>query len=72
MGTDKHYFIERNGNGSYRVIAAKATRASATAQTEKEAIALAKKFNSDDHPDVSRVRNTTTGGRDQWRAVKRA
>jgi hypothetical protein len=71
MSTDKHYFIERSGNDSYRIVAANATRASAIARTEKEAITLAKRFNPNDHPDVSRVRDTKTGGRDQWRAVKR-
>ncbi len=71
MPTEKHYFIERSGNEAYRIVAAKATRASATARTEKEAIAIAKQFNPDDHPDVSRVRNTKSGAPNQWRSAKK-
>ena len=71
MPTEKHYFIERSENEEYRIVAAKATRASATARTEKEAIAIAKQFNPEDHPNVSRVRNTKTGKRDQWRSAKK-
>jgi hypothetical protein len=70
MSTGKHYFIEP-GEENYRVIAANAKRVSGVAKTEEEAIALAKKFNPDDHPDVARVRRTKTGGPDQWRAVKK-
>ena len=72
MSTEKHYFIERSGNERYRVVAEKAGRASGTAKTEKGAIALAKRLNPDDHPDVSRVRNTTRGGRDKWRSADRS
>ena len=39
MPTNKHYFIEPTENGRYRVLAANARKASATAQTEAEAIA---------------------------------
>jgi hypothetical protein len=70
MATEKHYFIERNGNGGYRVVAARAQRASAIAKTEKEAIVLARRFNPSDHPDVSRVRSTKAGGPDQWRSAR--
>lgn len=69
MSTEKHYFIER-GDEDYRIVAANAKRVSARAETEKEAIALAKQFNPRDHPDVSRVRITKTGKPNQWRAVK--
>jgi hypothetical protein len=65
LATEKHYFIERNGNDGYRVLAARAKRASAIAKTEKEAIALARRFNPGDHPDVSRVRSTKAGGPDR-------
>jgi hypothetical protein len=69
MATAKHYFIEKTATDAYRVVAAKARRSSATAKTEREAIAIAKRFNPDDHPDVSRVRNTKTGRRDKWRSA---
>lgn len=66
MATDKHYFVEKDRNDEYMVIAAQASRASATAGTEKEAIRLARKFNPGNHPDVSRVRKrklaSQTGG----------
>jgi hypothetical protein len=39
-------------------------------ETQEEAIAHAKKLNPNDHPDLERVRNTESGGRDKWRAVK--
>lgn len=70
MPTHKHYFIEPTQNGRYRILAANARKASATAETEAEAIALVKKLSPDDHPDISRVRNVQTGGRDQWRGVR--
>ena len=35
--------------------------------TQKEAEAFVKTLNPDDKPDVERVCNTQTGGRDQWR-----
>ena len=70
MPTAKHYFIEPTRNGRYRVLAAGAKKASATTETEAEAMALVKQFNPDDHPDISRVRNVKTGGRDQWRGVR--
>lgn len=70
MSTGKHYFIEP-GDRHFRVIAADAKRISRIAKSQEEAIALAKKFNPNDHPDVARVRRTETGGPDQWRAVKK-
>jgi hypothetical protein len=43
-------------------------RATALLDTEREAIRKAKQLNPNDKPDVERVRNTNTGGRDQWRS----
>jgi hypothetical protein len=68
MTTDKHYFIEENDNGKFAVRAKGSQRASGLRNTQKQAEALVKKLNPDDKPDVERVRNTKTGGRDQWRS----
>jgi hypothetical protein len=68
MSTGKHYFIEENDEGKYAVRAKGSDRASRLADTQKEAEKLVKQFNPDDHPDIERVRNTKTGGRDHWRA----
>jgi uncharacterized protein YdaT len=67
MSTDKHYFIEKTDNGDFATRAKGSDRASAIADTQKEAIERAKQFNPNDHPDVSRVRNTENGGPDKWR-----
>jgi uncharacterized protein YdaT len=66
MSTDNHYFIERT-EGGYAVRAKDSERASAILPTQAEAIARAKELNPNDHPDVSRVRNTDAGHPDQWR-----
>jgi hypothetical protein len=66
--TDQHYFIEENGDGKFAVRAKESQRASGLRNTQKQAEVLAKKLNPDDKPDVERVRNTKTGGRDQWRS----
>jgi hypothetical protein len=68
MPTDEHYFIEQTDDGRFAVRAKGSERASALFETQQEAIAHAKKLNPDDHPDVERVRNTETGGRDQCRS----
>jgi hypothetical protein len=68
MTTDKHYFIEENDNGKFAVRAKGSQRASGLRNTQKQAEALVKKLNPDDKADVERVRNTKTGGRDQWRS----
>jgi hypothetical protein len=68
MPTDEHYFIEQTDDGGFAVRAKGSERASALFETQQEAIAHAKKLNPDDRPDVERVRNTETGGRDQWRS----
>lgn len=67
MTTDNHYFIEREGDGQYAVKIAKAGRASAKFDTQKEAIERALELNPDDHPDVERVRNVAGGRPGEWR-----
>ncbi|MFL6438120.1 MAG: DUF2188 domain-containing protein [Terriglobales bacterium] len=69
MSTRKHYFVEERPDGGFAVQARNAQRASRLVKTQKEAERLAKEFNSRDHADVERVRNTKKGKRDQWRSA---
>jgi hypothetical protein len=68
MTTDKHYFIEENEDGKFAVRAKGSKRASGLRNTQKQAEALVKKLNPNDKPNVERVRNTKSGGRNQWRS----
>ena len=68
MSTGKHYFIQENENGQFAVRAKSSHRASRLAPTQNEAEKLVRQFNPGDKPDVERVRNNRSGGRDQWRA----
>ena len=69
MSTGKHYFIEQTEDARFAVRAADSDRASAVFATQEEAIAEARRLNPQDHPDVERVRNVNSGGRDQWRSA---
>ncbi len=69
MSTGKHYFIEENEQGKFAVRAKDSSRASRLANSQEEAERLARQFNPADRPDVERVRNVRTGGRDRWRAA---
>ncbi len=60
-------FVERRPQGDYAVRKPNSERASAVAPTQKEAIERARELNPETPPLVERVRNTETGGRDQWR-----
>jgi hypothetical protein len=61
-------FIERRlDQKDYAVRKPGAERASATARTQAEAIALARELQPGTAPDVSRVRHTSRGKPDQWR-----
>ena len=60
-------FVERREQGDYAVRRANAQRASAVLPTQAEAIDRARELNPNSRPLVERVRNTTAGGRDQWR-----
>lgn len=71
MATEKHYFIEQNPDGKYAVKAKGANRSSGLFDTQNQAESYANKLNFGDHPDVERVKNVTTGGRDQWRAERK-
>lgn len=68
MSNGKHYFVEENDEGKFAVRAKGSERASRLADTQKEAEKLVKQFNPYDQPDIERVRNTTSGKRDHWRA----
>lgn len=63
----KQLFVERRPQGDYAVRKPNSERASAIAPTQKAAIERARELNPDKSPLVERVRNTETGGRDQWR-----
>lgn len=60
-------YIERREDGSYAVRRGGATRASAIAPTQKQAIDRAKELDSQAPLHVERVRNTSVGHRDKWR-----
>jgi hypothetical protein len=60
-------YVERRPEGDYAVRKPNSDRASAVAPTQKEAIEKAREMNPGKSPDVERVRNTETGGRDKWR-----
>jgi hypothetical protein len=66
--TDKdQLFVERREQGDCAVRKGNAERASAVAETQAEAIAIAKKMNSDGTPLVEQVRQTSQGKPDKWR-----
>jgi hypothetical protein len=67
ISTENHYFVEPTDDRKFAVRAKGSERASAVLDTQAEAIARAKEFNPNDHPDVARVRETETGGPDKWR-----
>jgi hypothetical protein len=60
-------FVEQRDHGDYAVRRPNSSRASAIAPTQRGAIERARQLNLDKPPLVERVRNTETGGRDQWR-----
>ena len=61
-------FVERRPEGDYAVRKPDLQRASAVAPTQAEAIARARELNPKATPMVERVRNTTGGKPDKWRA----
>jgi hypothetical protein len=65
--TKERLFVEQREQGDYAVRKANSERASAVAPTQREAIQRARQLNPTSPPLVERVRNTQTGGRDQWR-----
>jgi len=65
--SDKRLFVEQREEGDYAVRRPKSERASAVADTQKEAIEIAKTMNPGVAPLVERVRDTSKGTRDKWR-----
>ncbi|MBK5187870.1 MAG: DUF2188 domain-containing protein [Gemmatimonadaceae bacterium] len=63
----KRLFVEQRAEGGYAVRRANAERASAVADTQKEAIEIARRMNPGEAPHVERVRNTSNGKPDKWR-----
>jgi hypothetical protein len=60
-------FVEQRKQGDFAVRKGNAERASAVADTQAEAIAIAKQMNPAESPLVERVRYTSRGKPDQWR-----
>jgi hypothetical protein len=63
---DDQLFVEKREQGDYAIRKANSQRASAVEPTQKAAIARARGMSAKT-PLVERVRNTSAGGRDQWR-----
>ena len=62
-------FVERRDDGTYAVRKPDSKRASATASTQKDAIARARELNPDAAIHVERVRHTQKGAPDKWRKL---
>jgi hypothetical protein len=71
VATGKHYLIEQRDDGRFAIRARDSKRASRILSSQREAVSLVKALNSADHPDVERVRNTSGGSRDKWRASRK-
>ena len=65
--SNKDLFIERRDQGDFAVRRGNSERASAVAPTQAEAIAKARKLESDATRLVERVRYTSVGRPDKWR-----
>lgn len=62
-------FVEKRPQGDFAVRKANSERASAVADTQKEAIQQAKKIDNEAALHVERVRNTKAGNPDKWRKL---
>lgn len=60
-------FVEKRPQGDFAVRRPNAERASDVLPTQAVAIQRARELNPNQQPLVERVRNTSVGGRDQWR-----
>jgi hypothetical protein len=61
-------YVERRSQGDYAVRRPGSERASDVLPTQREAIERAKQLEPNSTPMVERVRNTTGGHPDKWRA----
>jgi hypothetical protein len=64
---NRKLFVEQREQGDYAVRRPGSERASAVEPTQRQAIERAGQIQPDARILVERVRNTTVGGRDQWR-----
>jgi hypothetical protein len=64
---EKKIFVERRDQGDYAVRRPNSERASAITPTQGQAIGRAAQIAPNARVLVERVRNTSVGGRDQWR-----
>lgn len=64
---DKKIFVEQRPQGDYAVRRPNSERASAVTQTQRQAIDRAAEIAPSARILVERVRDTSVGGRDQWR-----
>jgi hypothetical protein len=67
MKKEKTLYVERRPQGDFAVRKPDSERASAIADTQAEAIEIAREMNPGHAPHVERVRDTKAGGRDKWR-----
>jgi hypothetical protein len=58
LGSERHYFIERNEAGKYATRAMGSGRATALFDTQDEAIAHAKQLNPTANPYIESIRHT--------------
>ena len=65
--SENRFYVERRDDEKYKVMRLSADRASAVADTQKEAIEKAREMNPGKSPDVERVKHTDKGKPDQWR-----
>ena len=63
------FFIEKREQGDFAIRKANSQRSSATAETQKEAIAKARQLNPNAAIHVERVRKTNGGSPDKWRKI---
>jgi len=67
MAKKHELYVERGQQGDYAVRRPGSERASAVAPAQAQAIAQARKLDARAAIHVERARETTVGGRDQWR-----
>ena len=63
----EEFFIEQRDKGDYAIRRPNSERASGVESTQREAIDRAREINPKASIHVERVRNTSNGGRDEWR-----
>ena len=64
---ENHYYVEQGEDGKYRGTRGGADRAGYVADTQTEVVQEIQKAHPDAPIHIERVKNTSVGGRDQWR-----